>query len=269
MQNIEEKKKVLNKQKVNYMQDLIIKKIRNVKLKNPVFIEGLPGIGLVGKLSCEYIIKKLKMQKIMEIYSPYLPPEVEMKSSGIVKPISYDFYHTRISNIDYLILTGDAQPSNSVGQFILNKRIVEYVAKFKPKLIITLGGYATGKLHKNEMVYAAATNEKLVKKYCKFMKFGGSPGHIFGAAGQLLMFGMMKNIPSICIMGATHGTYVDARASKAVLGMLNKILSLKIDLNDFKSQIKETDKLIKSIETEIKQLEGINTPKKLPEWSYL
>ena len=38
-------------------------------LKNPVLIEGLPGIGNVGKIVVDFMVDELKAQKVYEIYS--------------------------------------------------------------------------------------------------------------------------------------------------------------------------------------------------------
>jgi len=251
------------------MDEIILKKIKNVSIKNPIFIEGLPGIGFVGKLAADYLIKSNKMEKIIDIYSSSLPPEVDMKESGVIEPVRYELYHKRKNNVNYIILTGDAQPSDPRGQYILNKFLIDHISKYKPKMILTLGGYATGKIKKNDVVYGAATNDKLVQKYKDIIIFGKSPGHIYGAAGQLLSFGMLRNIEGICLMGATHGSYVDAHAAKAVLKALDKILNINIDLKDFNKQIKMTDKFIKELENELKKMSGGITPRKLQKGSYL
>jgi proteasome assembly chaperone (PAC2) family protein len=45
------------------------------KPENPILIEGLPGIGQVGKLVAEYMIHMLGAEKIGEIHSIYFPPQ--------------------------------------------------------------------------------------------------------------------------------------------------------------------------------------------------
>ncbi len=42
------------------MKETYIKEIKKVDLKNPILIEGLPGLGLVGKITIRYLIKRLK-----------------------------------------------------------------------------------------------------------------------------------------------------------------------------------------------------------------
>ncbi|HID16822.1 TPA: proteasome assembly chaperone family protein, partial [Candidatus Bathyarchaeota archaeon] len=42
-----------------------------VKPFNPTIIEGLPGLGSVGKIAASYLISQLKAKKIEELYSPH------------------------------------------------------------------------------------------------------------------------------------------------------------------------------------------------------
>jgi len=46
------------------MKETYIKELQQVQSANPVLIEGLPGLGLVGKIVMRYLIKQLKAQKI-------------------------------------------------------------------------------------------------------------------------------------------------------------------------------------------------------------
>lgn len=47
----------------------IKKKGKTPKLTNPLLIEGLPGIGNVGKLAVEHLIDTINAKKFAEIYS--------------------------------------------------------------------------------------------------------------------------------------------------------------------------------------------------------
>ncbi|MCK4482605.1 PAC2 family protein, partial [Candidatus Bathyarchaeota archaeon] len=46
------------------MKETFIKELAKVELKSPVLIEGLPGLGLVGKIATRYLIKKLNAKKL-------------------------------------------------------------------------------------------------------------------------------------------------------------------------------------------------------------
>ncbi|KUK28748.1 MAG: 3-isopropylmalate dehydratase, partial [Thermococcus sp. 40_45] len=43
-------------------------------IENPIFIEGYPGIGLVGHIAANFLTKELNMNMIGYIESSFLPP---------------------------------------------------------------------------------------------------------------------------------------------------------------------------------------------------
>ena len=66
------------------VEKILVNKIKNPKLNNPVMIVGLPGIGNVGKIAVEYLIDKLKMTKMIDIITQYLPPQVFINEEGLI-----------------------------------------------------------------------------------------------------------------------------------------------------------------------------------------
>ena len=46
------------------MKETYIKQFTEIEPNNPVLIEGLPGLGLVGKIALRYLIKQLKAKKL-------------------------------------------------------------------------------------------------------------------------------------------------------------------------------------------------------------
>jgi len=45
-------------------------------LRAPILIEGLPGVGNVGKLAAEHLVEQMKAVKFADIYSKHFPPQV-------------------------------------------------------------------------------------------------------------------------------------------------------------------------------------------------
>ena len=56
-----------------------------IKLDDAILLEGLPGVGNVGKLAAMHLIDELKAKKCMEIYSSHFPPQVLIDDDGIVE----------------------------------------------------------------------------------------------------------------------------------------------------------------------------------------
>ena len=63
------------------------------KLKNPILIEGLPGIGNVGKLAVEHLIDSTKSIKFAELYSKDFPPQVFINTDGTIELVKNEFYY--------------------------------------------------------------------------------------------------------------------------------------------------------------------------------
>ena len=89
------------------------------KLKDPILIEGLPGIGNVGKLAVEHLIETTKAKKFAELYSKDFPPQVFINSDGTIKLVNNEFYYRKAkkkNQRDIILLTGDYQGLSSRGQ---------------------------------------------------------------------------------------------------------------------------------------------------------
>jgi uncharacterized protein (TIGR00162 family) len=131
--------------------------------------------------------------------------------------------------------------------------MLDYFKSLNVKRIYTLGGYGSGKYQENPRVLGAATHKKLVSEFTKKgIVFGESRGTIIGAAGMLLGIGKLRGFDGICLMGETHGAYVDANSAKVLLKKLCDILDIKVDLNELEKRVK-VDKIAEKEMKKLKQ----------------
>lgn len=229
--------------------------IADVKLNKPILIEGLPGIGLVGKLAADHMIKELNAPKLAEMYSPHFPPQVIMLKKGILRMLKHKFYYwknPKKGGNDLIFIVGDIQVASPEAQFQVCQEILDFFEKYGGKTIFTLGGYGTGRLQQQTpKVFGSATHMTVVKKYEKFgIEFGGAKGSIIGAAGMLLGLGKLRGMEGVCLMGETHGSYVDAKSAQEVLKVLSKILGVEVDLKKLEKRANESKKFMKQMEKE-------------------
>lgn len=221
----------------------VIKEIEGVELNNPIVLEGLPGIGFVGKFVVDQIIKQEKATKFAELKSDYFPPQVTMKENGLIEHMKNEFYYLKDvgeQKQDLILLTGNTQGSDFEGQTEICKVLIQYFEELKVSKIFTLGGLGTGDLVKENRVFAAANNLQLLEEILglentQIRKDEG--GAILGASGLLLYYAEEKDIPALCLMGETPGFFVDASAAKAVLLVLFEILKFDIDTSEIDEQI--------------------------------
>lgn len=232
------------------------------ELRNPILLEGLPGFGQVGRLVAEHLVKEFKAKKFAELYSPHFPPQVLIKSNGLIDMLTNNFYGIKLKDADrdLLVVVGEAQGATVEGQYEICEKIIEVAKEFGVKDIITVGGYATGKLLKEPKVYGAASTKKAMKPFkgldVSFTPKGGARGGIVGASGILLGLGKLEGMNSVCLMGETpgHPLLIDAKAGEAIINVLGKHLDIKIPLGDLEKRAKELEKFRLGLEKMMKKV---------------
>ncbi|MCZ7382340.1 MAG: proteasome assembly chaperone family protein [Candidatus Methanoperedens sp.] len=218
------------------------------RLKNPVLIEGLPGVGHVGKLVAEHMVEELGAKKIMEIYSPHFPPQVIVEDDGTIRLVRNElFAYKSKGKHDLLILVGDHQSATNEGHYELCGIFLDIAEEFKVKRIYALGGYGVGQLVETESVMGAANNIKLVKELKKYgveFKANEPAGGIVGASGLLLGLSELRGIDAACLMGVTSGYLVDPKSAQAVLKVLCKVLEIDVDMAALEERAAEMEKIV-------------------------
>ncbi|MCK4367009.1 MAG: proteasome assembly chaperone family protein [Thermoplasmata archaeon] len=246
------------------MEDITIEFLEKPKLTNPIFIEGLPGVGNVGKLAAEHLLGELEAKKFADIYSKHFPPQVVVDDGGIIRLVGNQLHYVkRKGGQDLVILVGDFQGLTPEGQYELSDFIMNTILDMNVKRIYTLGGYGVGRMIATPRVIGAATGDTLVKDMKKlgvvFPK--GEPGAgIVGASGLLLGLGKLRGLECICLMGETSGYFVDPKSAQAVLEVLQKALDVELDFGSLEERAKHIDQIaskLKDVEEEAERKEDL------------
>lgn len=244
-----------------------IKTFGSPKFRKPILVEGLPGIGNVGRVAAGYLISELKMKKFAELYSPNFLPLVLLQADSVAMMLKCEFYYYKGEERDIIILTGDTQSISPEGHYEIAHQILLFAQKLGVKEIITLGGFAEGQEVEEPRVIGAVSDKELVKKYEKFgIDFNKEHpiGTIVGASGLLIGMGHIHGIEGLCLMGETIGMplITDPKAADAVLHVLVKVLGLKVDMTKLEKTIKEMEERIeKTDKIHKKMLQDIGKPK--------
>ena len=228
------------------MKETFIKERMKVELKNPILIEGLPGLGLVGKIATRYLIKKLDAKKFAYLYSPHFPYFVLVNKKGSVRLLRGTFYFLRnqTEGNDLILFTGDSQAQTIEGQYEISDCILDFATLHNVKMIVTVGGYRMEVKDKPKVI-AAATNEEVLNEALQARAVLSSMGNpIVGTAGLILGLSRFKKIDALCLLGETRGYLPDPKAAKSVLEVLKTMLSLNIDLAGLNEEIQKADKMI-------------------------
>ncbi len=220
------------------------------RLKKPVLVEGLPGVGLVGRLAAEQLVNELDAKPFAVMHSSHFPPQVIVDEDAEISMFENTFYYwkNKKGKNDLVILMGDHQGLSVESHYEVSKEAVDLAHKLGVKTIYTLGGFRTGKIVKNPRVFGAVTDSRMRRTLEKHgVVFAGGPQFIAGAAGLMLGLGKLKGMRGACLMGETHGAYADPHSAEYVLKILTEVLKIKISYQGLEEMAKEIDKELERI----------------------
>ena len=231
------------------MKETYIKEFSEIQPNNPVLIEGLPGLGLVGKIALRYLIKQLKAKKIAYLYSPHFPYFVLVNKKGNVRLLRGAFYYYQNpKGNDIILFTGDSQSQTIEGQYEIADRMLDFSEKHHVKTIATIGGYRMEPKEKPK-VFIAATNQDILQKAIQSgatLSTAGSP--IVGTAGLILGLSKFKKIEAICLLGETRGYLPDPLAAKSVLEVLKTTFNFDLDLKNLDDEIAKAETMVAKLQ---------------------
>ncbi|MDR2708054.1 MAG: PAC2 family protein [Nitrososphaerota archaeon] len=229
------------------MKETYIKELHQIQPNNPVLIEGLPGLGLVGKIAMRYLIKQLKAQKIAYLYSPHFPYFVLVNKKGNVRLLRGAFYYwknPKTDSNDLILFTGDSQSQTIEGQYEIASCMLDYAEKNHVHTIATIGGYRMETKDKPK-VFVAATSTEVIDKSVKAgasLSVSGSP--IVGTAGLILGLSKFKKVDALCLLSETRGYLPDPLAAKSVLEILNNIFDFNVALSGLDEEISRAETMV-------------------------
>jgi len=234
------------------MKETCLKEFVEIQPNSPVLIEGLPGLGLVGKIALRYLIKQLKAKKIAYLYSPHFPYFVLVNKKGNVRLLRGVFYYYPNPNGNDLILfTGDSQSQTIEGQYEIADKILAFSEKHNVKTIATIGGYRVEPNQKPK-VFIAATSQGILDRALQagaILSTSGSP--IVGTAGLILGLAKFRRIDALCLLGETRGYLPDPLSAKSVLEVLKSTFNFDLDLTALDEEIARAETMV----TRLQQIE--------------
>jgi len=242
----------INTMKTKYIDEWEIVEHSNPKISKPILVEGMPGIGNVGKISMDILIEETKAVLITSFYSKYLPNSVFVNEDNLVDLPKIGLYYKRIKNQDYLFLTGDVQPVTEHASYSFSELIINLFKEYNGKHMVTLGGIGLNVIPDNPKVYITGSNKKFVQnisndfkknKLVFETKIYGMVGPIIGLSGLLLGIAKKNNLNAYCLLSETlgHPVYVGLKGSKVILDILNKQYSFGLNLDKLSKEIKHID----------------------------
>lgn len=239
---------------------VITKKSKPVKLKNPILIVGLPGIGNVGKIAADFLVDELKAKEVYRIASHYFPHSVFITDDSIIEMPTVSFHYVKAgkkTSRDIVLLTGDVQPMEEQASYIFCEKMVNMATEFGCKEVVTMGGIGLSGEPKKPQVYGVTTDadmQKVWKKKSKKIHFkDNKAATIVGATGLIPGIGKYKGISGISLLCETigHPYHIGLKEAQTVLEVLKSVLKMNINLKRLEKEIRkeEIEKSEKAKET--------------------
>jgi len=210
-----------------------------------VAIVGSRGLRSVGKIAIDYLIEKLHPSLIDELHSPHFPIVYQTQPSYAAHPdypgkpgIWIQKDRAQLPRIEFylsksprLLLTRGYH-ANFQGQHSVAEQVLDVYEKNSVSRLFVLAGYGVGEGE----VCCAATDAELVDELKKRGIGTGYEGPFMGFSGLVLGLAKLRGIKGVCLFGRTQPNLEfpelpDVKAAKKVLGALNEILSLDLDLS--------------------------------------
>jgi len=219
-------------------------------LRDTILIEGLPGVGNVGKMAADYLAEKLNAKCFARIYSKHFPPQVMLDADCVAHLACNELYHAEAGGQDLVFLLGDYQGLTAEGQFELADDVMEIAKKLNVGKIFTLGGYGIGNVVENPRILGAVSTasmkEGLERHGVSFVP-GEPAAGIAGASGLILGMASVNGVEAACLMGETSGYFIDPKSSSVLLKVLMSILNVNVDTKELDERSQQMDEFTSKI----------------------
>ena len=232
------------------MEDIEIDEVATPELDDPVLIEGLPGVGHVGKLAAEHLLEEFDGELVRRVYATEFPPQVSVDDEGVAELTCAEFHAVETDGADLLVLTGDHQAGSNAGHYRLTSTFLDVAEEFGAERAFALGGVPTGELVEEYTVLGAVSDGDLtadLEDAGVEFRADEPAGGIVGVSGLVLGLGGRRGFDAACLMGETSGYLVDPKSARAVLEVLETVLDLTVDYESLEDRAEEMEEVVGKI----------------------
>lgn len=234
-----------------------MKIILDKSIENKTICTGFKGVGNVGQLSLNYLLKGAKAQKRIEkigyIFSPTQPPFVEVTNDGIGNP--YEFFE--VNNTVFLNVRF---PPLLKEQTKLAKNLTKKAKKEGAKGFLLLGGLdrriAKQAYQQDPLPIAGVSNMK--DPFLSRMKAARVPEGILisGGVALILSYANHLKIPSLALFSPAEKGETERESALRLAKKISNFLDLKLDFEAVKEEIllsKVAEEQRQELEDEMKE----------------
>ena len=216
-------------------------------LKNPTLIAAWPGMGMLARMSADYLIQQLDAKQFAEILSPSSDIYFE-DGMGKLSQYRHRFYYSSRKQADLIICGGEIQPQTLSEIQELANQVLDVAEEFGSKRVYTFAAVPNPRDVKPRVF--GVVNKPKLKEFLKEkgVPLAGGDGRITGLNGLLIGIAEQRHIEGVCLLGEIR--YLDIpqpRSVQAVLNTLTRFLGIELDMSEIEQQAEEMEQKLEQI----------------------
>jgi len=235
---------------------------KHPKIRDAVLVEGLPGIGNVGKIALDFMIDQLKPIEAYDFYSHAMPHSVFVNKDSLVElPKIRVYVLKRFRKPDLVFLSGDVQPVDELSSHEFCETLLGLCKKLGVKKIITMGGIGLSRMSQEPRVYITGNSKEAIEEFSDEglkKQLVGIVGSIIGVTGLLLGLAGKQHVDAVAYLVESfgHPLHIGVKEARALLNILDNKLALGLRMKRF-------DKVVESIAPKVRMRASGLTPKSI------
>jgi uncharacterized protein (TIGR00162 family) len=216
-------------------------------LRNPTLIAAWPGMGMLARMSADYLVQQLDAKQFAEIRSP--SNDIYFKDGmGKFSQYRHRFYYCNGKQSDLIVCSGEIQPQTLNELTELANQVLDVAEEFGAKRVYTFA--AVPNPHDVKPRVFGVVNKPELGEFLreKGVQLVSGDGRITGLNGLLIGVAQQRKMEGICLLCEIR--YLDIpqpRSAQAVLSTLTSILGIEVDLSELERQAEDMEQKIEQI----------------------
>jgi uncharacterized protein len=221
-----------------------IKLLQKSDFKDYTFVEGFPGVGLVGPMTISYMIDKLEMKYAGYFSSKEFPPMIAIHNGEPLPPVR--LYKSEKSKV-VSIFSEFAIPFDLVNEF--GEVIYQFIKDSGIEKIISISGIPSSHVD-GDNIFSIGSKSSMTKEA---QSAGLKPvlnGVATGVSAMLMKNCITdpdKDVEMLNLLVPVEQNIVDPKYAQLAINAINKLMGLNIDVKELEKEAKEVESKLKEL----------------------
>ncbi len=216
--------------------------IKKADFSGFTFLEGFPGIGLVGPMSISYLVNKLGFDYIGYLESDAIPSLVSIHDNQPQPPLR--LYLSKKYKL--LVLFSEVSLPPNINVYGISRDIYDFLKKGGVSRIISIGGFPAEN-PEGAGILGIASSPELAKSFDKLGIKGVGEGVATGFSALLLLYASRDGIDDLNLIVPVNPNMIDPRYAEIAIEALNKITGTDVDVSELDKEAAIVEQKIKVI----------------------